>query len=124
MLAKKNKILIVSDDPQLLGVLQDNLPDNGYQVMSTRDNGEGLKGILDEVLPNLVILDVIMPWLEGIELCLRIRRWCETPIIMLSSWGTPKDKVRSLDLNADGYLTEPFNIEDLMVRIDHTIYHN
>jgi len=121
---KKNKILIISDDPQLLGVLQDNLPTNGYQVMNTVDSGEELKEVLDEVLPNLVILDAVMPRLDGIELCLRIRRLCEVPILMLSGWGTTKDMVRGLDLNADGYLSEPINIDDLMLQIDHTIYHN
>ncbi|MBA7687903.1 Transcriptional regulatory protein WalR [subsurface metagenome] len=124
MLANKKKILIVSDDPKLLGVLQGNLPNNCYQVMSSRDSGEELREVLDEVLPDLVILDVLMPRLDGIELCLRIRRWCEVPIIMLSSWGAGKDEVRGLDLGADGYLSEPFNIDDLMVQIDHTIYHN
>ena len=124
MLADKKKVLIISDDPKLLGVLQDNLSANVYQVMNINDSGEELRGVLDEILPDLVILNVLVSWLEGIELCLRIRRWCEVPIIMLSSRGAAKETFRSLDLSADGNFTKPFTLKDLMVQIDHTIYHN
>jgi len=124
MLADKKKILIISDDSKLMGVLHDNLPNSVYQVMNAADSGDELREVLDEALPDLVILDVLMSWLDGIELCLRIRRWCEVPIIMLSSRGAARETFKSLDLNADGCFTKPFALKDLMVQIDHTICHN
>jgi len=124
MITKKSKILVISDDPKLVNILEAKLPSQGYHVRCTTDNGEELKDVINKEIPDLVILDVLMPKLEGIELCLRIRRWCEIPIIMLSGWGTSKNKVRNLDLSSDSYLSEPIDVSDLMVQIDHTIYHN
>ena len=118
------KILVISDDPKLLGTLQRNLPGEGYQVTSVEDNVEEPEAMLGEVTPDLIILDIQMPRMDGIELCLRIRQWFQIPIIMLSTWEAKKDTVRSLDLSADGYLTEPFGIEDLMTQIENTFSRN
>ncbi len=117
------RILIISSDPELLRILQHNLPAQSYEVSSSRDRGE-LEELLDRVLPDLVILDILMPWLDGIELCLCIRQWCQVPIIMLSTWGARRDTVRSLDLNSNSYLTEPFGVAELMALIEGTICRN
>lgn len=123
MMAEK-KILIVSSEPELLGLLKHRLPENGYQVTSIGDIGDDLKEVVDMFLPDLIILDVLMPWLDGIEVCLRIRQWCQVPVIMLSTWDARKDTVRSLDLNSDSYLTEPYGVADLMAQIEDTICPN
>ena len=123
MMAEK-KILIVSSEPELLGLLQHRLPENGYKVTSIGDIGDDLKEVVDMFLPDLIILDVLMTWLEGIEVCLRIRQWCQVPVIMLSTWDAGKDTVRSLDLNSDSYLTEPYGVADLMAQIEDTICPN
>ena len=117
----KNKILVISGDPVMLGFLQLNLRESEYQVVSTQRTGEELGAVLDEELPNLVILDIMMPGLDGIEVCLRIRQWSQVPILMLSAWGAGQDQVRGLDLSADSYLTEPFGIDELKVQIKETL---
>ena len=120
----ENRVLIISSDPELLTMLQHNLPDGGYEITSVRDSGEEMKEVLDRLLPDLIILDIQMPWLDGIELCLRIRQWCQVPIIMLSTWGANRDTVRGLDLSSDTYLTEPFDVKELMARIEKTLCRN
>ena len=123
-MAANAKSLVISNDPGMLRFLQQNLSGSGYEVASTQQTGEKLKTLLDEELPDLVILDVMMPDLDGIEVCLRIRQWSPVPIMMLSAWGAGEDKVRALDLSADSYLTEPFGIYELMARIGETLQRN
>jgi len=118
----EKKILVVSGDPVLLGFLHHNLHQASYQVAAAQDTGEELRKTLDGVKPDLIILDIVMPELDGIEMCLRIRQWSEVPIMMLSVWGAGKDRVRGLDLSSDCYLTEPFGIGDLTTRIEE-IFH-
>lgn len=120
----EKKILIVSGDPVLRGFLHHNLPDKGYQVASTKDSGEELKAVLYQELPDLVILDIMMPRLDGIEVCLRIRQWSQVPIIMLSAWGAGRDKARGLDLSAESYLTKPLGIAELVAWIEETLSRN
>ncbi|MBU2608833.1 MAG: response regulator [Chloroflexi bacterium] len=120
----KKKILIVSSEPELQGILHQNLTEGGYQLTSIEDCEEELKELVDGFLPDLIILDISMPWLDGIETCLRIRQWCQTPVIMLSTWDAKKDTVRSLDLSSDSYLTEPYNVQELMSQIEETICRN
>ena len=118
---KGKRILVVSSDPPLLNLFQNDLPAKSYQVTHTQDTGEELKAVLNKVLPDLVVLDIMMPQLDGIEVCLRLRQWSQVPIIMLSAWGTRKGMVKGLDLSADSYLTEPFTITELMTRIEETL---
>jgi len=114
----KIKALVISDDPQMLAFLNDNLGKNGCRVICTRSTGEDLKALLDEEMPGLVILDIMMPALDGIEVCLRIRHWSAAPIMMLSTWGAARGQVRGLDLSAESYLTEPFGAEAFRRRLD------
>ncbi|MFC2122348.1 response regulator transcription factor [Bacteroidota bacterium] len=120
----KKKILIVSSEPELQGILHQNLPDGNYQLTNVDDCEEELKELVDQCLPDLIILDISMPWLDGIEVCLRLRQWCQAPVIMLSTWDAGKDTVRSLDLSSDSYLTEPYGVKELMSQIEETICRN
>ena len=93
---KGKRILVVSSDPPLLNLFQNDLPAKSYQVTHTQDTGEELKAVLNKVLPDLVVLDIMMPQLDGIEVCLRLRQWSQVPIIMLSAWGTRKGMVKAI----------------------------
>ena len=121
---KEKKILIVSSDPDLLRLLHKNLPTMGYEVTSTKDAGKGLEAKLNEVNPDLIILDIMMPQLVGIEVALRLRNFSQVPIMMLSTWGARNDGVRRLDFSADSYLTEPFSIDELRASIEKVVSRN
>ena len=118
------KTLVISSDPVMLRFLQQNLNGNNYHVATTQNTGELLRAVLDEELPDIAILDIMMPDMDGIEVCLEIRQWSQIPIIMLSAWGAGEGKVRGLDLSAESYLTEPFSIDELIARIKDALQRN
>ena len=120
----KTKILTISGDPVLIRTIQQNLAEDCYQTVNAQQTGEELRTVLNNELPDIVILDIMMPNLDGIEVCLRIRQWSLVPVIMLSAWGVEEGKVRGLNLGADGYLTEPFGIEGVRERIQEAIQRN
>ena len=120
----KTKILAVGSDPELLGLLQQELNNDGYEVVSTQDTGAGLRDELHQENPDFIILDVMMPNLDGIGICLHLRQWTQVPIMMLSTWGTLDGTVRGLDLGAESYLTEPFGIDELRAQIQETLKRN
>lgn len=120
MLAK-TKILAISKDPALLELLQQELNHGYYEVVSTQHTDIALKGVLDREFPDFIILDIMMPGLDGIEICLHLRQWTQTPIMMLSTWGTSDGMVRGLNLGSDSYLTEPFGIDAIKARINETL---
>ena len=120
----KIKTLVISSDPVMQKFLQRNLDDGNYQLISTEQTGGELRSVLDTELPDIVILDIMMPYLEGVETCLRIRQWSLVPIIMLSAWGVENGKVRALNLSADTYLTKPFGIDGVKTRIEEAIKRN
>ena len=119
----KTKILAIGNDPELLGLLQQELKDD-YEVSSTQDTGAGLRDELHEESPDFIILDIIMPTLDGIEICLHLRQWTQTPIMMLSKWGTVDGMVRGLNLGSESYLTEPFEVGELKARVNETLKRN
>jgi len=106
----------VDDEISIIKFLRANLEDIGYKVFAAMDGVEALQTIEME-LPDLVILDIIMPKMDGFEVCRRIREWSQVPIIMLSARGDENDKVKCLDLGADDYITKPFGKGELMSRI-------
>jgi two-component system KDP operon response regulator KdpE len=110
------KILIVDDEPQIRRVLRTTLTSQGYTVAEARTGDEALEQIRSE-RPDLILLDVNMPGISGLETCREIRASSDIPIIMLTVRGTEKDKVQALDAGADDYVTKPFGSEELMARI-------
>ena len=120
----KIKTMIISSDPAMLRFLQQNLRADDYPIASTRYTGEELRTTLATECPDLIIVDIMMPGLDGIKVCLRIHQWSDAPIIMLSAWEAGRDKVRGLDLSTDSYLTEPFGIDEVMARISEALQGN
>lgn len=113
---KSVRILIVDDDPAIRKFIRANLEARSYQVFLAADGEEGIK-IIEAELPDLVLLDIMMPGVDGLEVCRRIRTWSEIPIIMLSAREGEMDKVKCLDCGADDYLTKPFSLAELLARI-------
>ena len=109
------RILLVEDDAQILRVLELELKHEGYEVETARDGLTGLERALKE--PDLVVLDLMLPKLDGMEVCARIRAKSSVPIIMLTAKDRIPDRVAGLDAGADDYLAKPFSIEELLARI-------
>ena len=123
MLTKK-KILAISSDTELKDFLDQELSNGDYEVVSTKDTGITLRDRIDKEKPEFIILDIMMPTLDGIEVCLRLRQWTKLPIMMLTKWGADNGTVRGLNLSSDSYLTEPFGTDTLNTRIEETIKRN
>ncbi len=119
----KTRILAVDDDPAILRLLSTNLRARGYDVITAMDGEESLE-MVDGDFIDLIILDIMMPKMDGVEVCRRIREWFNIPIIVLSARGDEKDKVKCLELGADDYLTKPFGIAELMARIKTALRHS
>ena len=114
---KKNRILIVEDEPAMVAGLRDNFEYEGYEVISAADGAEGLARALADS-PDLVVLDVMMPQLSGLDVCKQLKaKKPSLPIIMLTARGQEIDKVVGLELGADDYVTKPFSIRELMARV-------
>src|SRR5215210_6203267 len=110
------KILVVDDDVELLGLIAFALRQAGYLAITAAQGGEGLE-LFEHEQPDLVILDVNLPGLSGLEVCRRIRAEATTPIMMLTVRGSEEDQVQGLDLGADDYLTKPFSPRTLLARV-------
>lgn len=108
---------MVDDELSILKFVSASLRSAGYEPALARDGQEALQAI-EETLPDLVILDITMPKLDGFEVCRRVRQWSQVPIIMLSARGSEEDKVACLRAGADDYLVKPFWIEELMARVE------
>jgi len=109
-------ILVVDDEPRIVEAVGMNLELEGYQVSSASNGYEALQKLTED-LPDLVILDVMMPEIDGFETLRKIREVSTVPVIMLTVRGEEIDKVRGLDLGADDYITKPFNPKELVLRI-------
>jgi DNA-binding response OmpR family regulator len=113
----KRRILVVEDDLAILTGLSMNLTFEGYEVLQAQDGREGLRKALDAE-PDLVVLDVMLPELNGFELLRELRgRGSLVPVVMLTAKGTEQDKIVGLDLGADDYVTKPFGLQELLARI-------
>jgi DNA-binding response OmpR family regulator len=113
---KKTTILIVDDDLQLLQLVALNLELEGYAVLLAGDGQQALTQI-ETHAPDLVLLDVMMPRMNGFAVCHRVREFSTVPIIIITAQGRSQDKVRGLDLGADDYLTKPLNMDELLARV-------
>lgn len=109
-------ILVVDDEPQLRRAMKATLTDLGYSVIESRTGEEALDS-LREGSPDLILLDLNMPGIGGLETCRAIRETSDVPIIVLSVRNTERDKVQALDAGADDYVTKPFGIQELLARI-------
>ena len=110
------RILVVDDEPLYVHLLQVNLKAEGYEVI-TGSNGEEALEKVSSQSPELVILDVMMPKLDGITTCERIRQFSNVPIIMLTARGEEQDRVRGLNAGADDYVVKPFSATELIARV-------
>ncbi|MBR4692901.1 MAG: response regulator transcription factor [Oscillospiraceae bacterium] len=109
-------VLVVEDDANIADLLRIYLEKDGYAVKIAGDGGEGLK-MFHEVSPELVLLDVMLPVMDGWQVCSAIRKTDKTPIIMLTAKEETDDKVHGLELGADDYITKPFEVKELLARI-------
>jgi len=112
----KPLILVVDDEPQILRVMRASLPVRGYQVITASSGEEALDQVGKQV-PDLIILDLVMPGLTGLDVCRRVREFSPVPIIVLSAKGSEGEKVAALDLGADDYITKPFSMDELLARV-------
>jgi len=114
---RKIRILVADDELTIIKFLRATLEARGYEVLAAINGVEALQKLGME-LPDLVILDIMMPEMDGFEVCRRLREWSQIPVIMLSARSDEKDKVKCLSIGADDYLTKPFGIEELVARVN------
>ena len=111
----KQKILVVEDDANIARVLQLELQHEGFEVEVCGDGASAIERALKQ--PDLIILDVLLPRIDGLEVCRRVRKHSSVPIIMLTAKDAVPDRITGLDTGANDYLTKPFSIEELLARI-------
>ena len=114
--AAQHRILVVDDEPRMIRFIQMNLELEGYEVVQAQD-GFGMLDKVRDTLPDLVILDVMMPNMDGFEALRLLREISAVPVIMLTVKGDEEDKVRGLELGADDYVTKPFSPKELSSRV-------
>jgi DNA-binding response OmpR family regulator len=112
----KRRILVVEDDRALVRILRDNLAYEGFEVACVEDGSRAVL-VSREFVPDLILLDLMLPDRSGFELCGILGRGGRTPIIILTARGQKADKIRGLRVGADDYVTKPFEIEELLARI-------
>src|SRR2546428_13785373 len=111
-----SRILIVDDEPNIIGTVAPLLRTRGYDVLSAMDGRTALEAV-DRDKPDLIVLDLGLPDMDGVEVCRQMRKTLSVPILVLSARGAEGDKVRALDAGADDYVTKPFGTEELLARI-------
>jgi two-component system KDP operon response regulator KdpE len=116
-MTQKTAVLVIDDDPQLLRLVRANLEPVGYRVITSTNAGDALELVERETF-NLILLDIMLPEMDGYQFCQRIREFSAVPIIMLTAKVEDADKVRGLKVGADDYLTKPFNVQELLARIE------
>jgi two-component system, OmpR family, KDP operon response regulator KdpE len=117
---ERRQILVVDDEPQITRVLRTSLSSQGYDIRVAND-GETALEIMKDWSPDLVVTDLSMPNMDGLELCRQLRVTSKVPIIVLSVRGEERTKVQALDAGADDYVTKPFGIEELLARVRATL---
>lgn len=112
----ERSILIIEDEQTIVDIIKINLEKDGYTVYEAHDGAEGVQMALDKK-PDLILLDIMLPKLDGFEVCKRVREKMSTPIIMLTARDEELDKVLGLELGADDYMTKPFSVRELSARV-------
>src|SRR5258705_7381226 len=110
------RVLIVDDEPQILRAPRINLQARQYEVVTAAD-GTGALREASAQRPDLVVLDLGLPDLDGVEVIRRLRAWTKVPIVVLSGRSDSRDKIDALDAGADDYVTKPFSVEELLARV-------
>lgn len=116
------RILVIEDDKPILNFLKSSLLNKGYKVVAVESGEEGLSQAAQNV-PDIVITDLGLPDMDGLEVVSRLREWTDLPIIVLSAREKEKDKVEALDKGADDYLTKPFGLNELLARLRVSLRH-
>ena len=110
------KILVVDDEPNIVDILEENLTREGYTILKAYDGATALQLALDEK-PDLILLDCMLPRMDGFDVCKHIRLKSSVPIIMLTAKSEEIDKVLGLELGADDYITKPFSVREVLARV-------
>ena len=118
----KERILVVDDEPQILRFLTPSLKAAGYEVRAASTGKDALKAVAQHA-PNLVLLDLGLPDMDGKDVIQSLRTWCKVPIIVLSARGRESEKIEALDLGADDYVNKPFAMGELMARLRAALRH-
>ncbi|MDD5288129.1 MAG: response regulator transcription factor [Dehalococcoidales bacterium] len=113
----KKRVLIVDDDQGVLRFIRAHLQASGFETLLATNGAEAL-AVIEKELPDIIIMDITMPSVDGIETCRRIREWSQIPIIMLSAKQDVGEKVKCFNTGADDYVTKPFGVAELQARID------
>jgi len=114
------RVLIIEDDPNIVDLIRANLAVRGFDTLVSSDGSKAL-AMLETEQPDMVLLDLMLPELDGFELCKQIREQSSVAIIVVSARGGERDKVTALNMGADDYMTKPFGIEELLARILATL---
>lgn len=117
MPSRKTSLLVVDDDVRMLRMMQRTLEIEGYHVLTAGNGEAALDMFLSEETPALILLDIMMPDMDGYSVCRRIREFSQTPIIMITAKGNEDEKVEGLDAGADDYVTKPFSTSELVARV-------
>jgi DNA-binding response OmpR family regulator len=115
-MARKATILVVDDEPHVVRLVIANLEPSGYKILTATDGQQALQVVQDES-PDLVILDIMLPKMDGYEVCRRIREFSPVPVVMLTARSAEVDLVHGFDVGADDYMTKPFAANELLVRV-------
>ena len=110
------RVLVIDDEPSILRALRINLTAREYEVSTATDGSSGLAAMARD-RPDVLILDLGLPDMDGTEVIRGVRGWTSTPIIVLSAWGQESQKVAALDAGADDYVTKPFGMDELLARL-------
>lgn len=112
----ERKILVVDDEKPIVDILRYNLEKDGFSVIEANDGAKGLELALTQK-PDLILLDIMLPKMDGFDVCKRVREKSDVPIIMITAREEEVDKVLGLELGADDYITKPFSVRELMARV-------
>ncbi len=121
-MAEPVKVLVIDDEPPIRRLLRASLPEREYELESAETGQDGIR-LAATSNPGVILLDLGLPDIDGVEVARRIREWSEVPIIVLSARGKESDKVLALDAGADDYLTKPFGVNELLARLRVALRH-
>lgn len=115
-MAKKGLVLVVDDEPHIIKLVRANLESAGYRVVTAADGEQAISTARNE-MPDLILLDIMLPRVDGYAVCQRIREFSAVPVIMLTARSTEVDLVHGFEVGADDYLTKPFAVSELLMRV-------